>query len=71
MHQIWSRPPAVGERLTETYCKILRRYYGEAEGVMKIDPLTAAMEFIPHFYQYYVIQYATSMARRAEFTIDP
>jgi oligoendopeptidase F len=71
MHQdLEQGRPLSGERLTETYCKILRRYYGEAEGVMKIDPLYCSeWEFIPHFYYgYYVYQYATSMAGAAEFT---
>jgi oligoendopeptidase F len=62
--------PLSGERLTDTYCKLLRRYYGEAEGVMKIDPLYCTeWEYIPHFYYgFYVYQYATSMAGAAEFT---
>jgi len=59
-----------GERLSQIYCNLLRRYYGEAEGVMKIDPLYCTeWEFIPHFYYgFYVYQYATSMAGAAEFT---
>ena len=55
--------------MTEIYCGILRKYYGEAEGVAKIDP-TYCVEwaFIPHFYYgFYVYQYATSMAGAAEF----
>jgi oligoendopeptidase F len=62
--------PLSGERLTQLYCTLLRRYYGEAEGVMKIDPLYCTeWEFVPHFYYgYYVYQYATSMAGAAEFT---
>ncbi|MBV8209745.1 MAG: oligoendopeptidase F family protein [Burkholderiaceae bacterium] len=62
--------PLSGEHLTENYCKLLRRYYGEAEDVMKIDPVYCTeWEFIPHFYYgFYVYQYATSMAGAAEFT---
>ena len=62
--------PLSGERLTQMYCTLLRRYYGDAEGVMKIDPLYCTeWEFIPHFYYgYYVYQYATSMAGAAELT---
>jgi len=62
--------PLSGEHLTENYCKLLRRYYGEAEGVMKIDPVYCTeWEYIPHFYYgFYVYQYATSMAGAAEFT---
>jgi len=71
MHQeLEQGAPLSGERLTDTYCKLLRRYYGEAEGVMKIDPLYCTeWEYIPHFYYgFYVYQYATSMAGAAEFT---
>jgi len=62
--------PLSGERLTQMYCTLLRRYYGEAEGVMRIDPLYCTeWEYIPHFYYgYYVYQYATSMAGAAELT---
>jgi oligoendopeptidase F len=62
--------PLSGQHLTDTYCKLLKRYYGEAEGVMKIDPLYCTeWEYIPHFYLgFYVYQYATSMAGAAEFT---
>jgi len=30
--------PLSGERMSEMYCGLLRKYYGEADGVMKIDP---------------------------------
>ena len=30
--------PLSGARMSEMYCGLLRKYYGEAEGVMKIDP---------------------------------
>ena len=71
MHQELEQGAALsGEHLTDIYCKLLRRYYGEAEGVMKIDPLYCTeWEYIPHFYYgFYVYQYATSMAGAAEFT---
>jgi oligoendopeptidase F len=71
MHQdVEQGVPLSGEHLTESYCKLLRRYMGEAEGVMKIDPLYCTeWEFIPHFYfGFYVYQYATSMAGAALFT---
>jgi oligoendopeptidase F len=59
-----------GERMTELYCGILRTYYGEAEGVMKIDPAYCVeWAFVPHFYyDFYVYQYATSMVGAASFT---
>jgi len=56
--------PLTGERMTQVYCDLLRRYHGEAKGVMKINP-TYCVEwaFIPHFYRgFYVYNYATSMA---------
>lgn len=54
--------PLTGEVLTAMYLDILQRYYGDKEGVTKIDPIVA-MEwaFIPHFYyNFYVFQYSTS-----------
>lgn len=59
-----------GEKLTQMYCDITRKYYGEAEGVMKIDPqYCIEWAYIPHFYYgYYVYQYATSMVGAAAFT---
>lgn len=56
--------PLTGERYTQIYCDLLKRYHGEAQGIMKIDP-TYCVEwaFIPHFYRgFYVYNYATSMA---------
>ena len=62
--------PLSGARMSEMYCGLLRKYYGEAEGVMKIDaPYCLEWAFIPHFYyDFYVYQYATSMAGAASFT---
>jgi oligoendopeptidase F len=59
-----------GARISEIYCGLLKHYYGEAEGVMKIDP-AYCIEWasVPHFYyDFYVWQYATSMAGAAELT---
>jgi oligoendopeptidase F len=62
--------PLSGARLSDMYCGLLKRYYGEAEGVMKIDPAYCIeWAFVPHFYfDFYVWQYATSMAGAAAFT---
>jgi oligoendopeptidase F len=62
--------PLSGARLSELYCGLVKRYYGEAEGVMKIDPAYCIeWAVVPHFYyDFYVWQYATSMAGAAEFT---
>jgi oligoendopeptidase F len=59
-----------GERMTQLYCGIVKKYYGEAEGVMKIDPAYCIeWAFVPHFYlDFYVYQYATSMVGAASFT---
>jgi oligoendopeptidase F len=59
-----------GKRMSTMYCDLLKRYHGEAQGVMKIDP-AYCMEwaFIPHFYGgFYVYQYATSIAGAALLT---
>jgi len=62
--------PLSGARISEMYCGLLKRYYGEAQGVMKIDPAYCIeWAIVPHFYyDFYVWQYATSMAGAAEFT---
>ena len=59
-----------GQRMTRVYCELLRKYHGEAQGVMKIDPAVCTeWAFIPHFHRpFYVYQYATSMAAAAHFT---
>jgi oligoendopeptidase F len=59
-----------GQRLDDLYCGLLKQYYGEAEGVMKIDPAYCTeWAYVGHFYYgYYVYQYATSMVGAAQFT---
>jgi oligoendopeptidase F len=59
-----------GERMTEMYCGLLRKYSGEPQGVMKIDPqYCIEWAVVPHFYRdFYVYQYATSIAGAAQFT---
>jgi len=51
-----------GDRISEMYGEILRRYHGHDEGVVVIDDLyTNEWMFIQHFYyNMYVFQYATS-----------
>ena len=58
-----------GEALTGIYADILRRYHGDAAGVLKIDDLvTVEWAYIPHFYRnFYVFQYATSIAASQAF----
>ncbi|GAB4224074.1 MAG: oligoendopeptidase F [Acidobacteriota bacterium] len=63
MHELAEQGrPLTAESLNGLYGDLLRRYYGEKEGVTKIDDLYAVeWAFIPHFhYNYYVYQYATS-----------
>ena len=62
--------PLSGKRLSELYCGVAKAYYGEAEGVMKIDPAYCVeWIYVGHFYRgYYVWQYATSMVGAAEFS---
>ncbi|MGZ5650696.1 MAG: oligoendopeptidase F [Usitatibacter sp.] len=61
--------PLTGEQLTNIYGEILRRYHGDAAGVVKIDDLYAIeWAYIPHFYNsFYVFQYATSIAASSLF----
>jgi oligoendopeptidase F len=58
-----------GEKMTSIYCGLLKKYYGDATGAMKVDPsYCVEWAFIPHFYYgFYVYQYATSMAGAAQF----
>jgi oligoendopeptidase F len=55
--------------MTKIYGDILRRYHGDAEGVVKIDDVdTIEWAYIPHFYtSFYVFQYATSIAASSLF----
>ena len=70
VHDMVDKGEAVtGEQLTKIYGEILKRYHGDAEGVVKIDDLYAIeWAYIPHFYgAFYVFQYATSIAAGSLF----
>ncbi len=58
-----------GARLSQIYGDLLRRYHGDAQGVLKIDDMvTVEWAYIPHFYRdFYVYQYATSIAASQAF----
>ncbi|MEN8719246.1 MAG: oligoendopeptidase F [Oceanococcaceae bacterium] len=58
-----------GQRITDIYAEIVRRYHGHDEGVMDVPDLyTHEWMFVPHFYfNYYVFQYSTSIAAAAYF----
>ena len=61
--------PLTGDALTKTYCDILKRHHGAAEGVVAIDDAYCVeWAYIPHFYNaFYVYQYATSIAASSLF----
>jgi len=70
IHQAVDRgEPLTGEALTKMYGEILRRYHGDAQGVVKIDDVDALeWAYIPHFYyDFYVFQYATSISASSLF----
>jgi len=51
-----------GDRFTELYLEIFKKYYGHDDGVMTIDDhYGVEWAYIPHFYyNFYVYQYSTS-----------
>ncbi|MBN2476001.1 MAG: oligoendopeptidase F [Pirellulales bacterium] len=63
IHQTVERgEPLTGDVLTELYGRILRKYYGDAEGICHIDEkFCVEWAYVPHFYMnFYVYQYSTS-----------
>jgi oligoendopeptidase F len=70
--QVEHGQPLTGEGLSATYLEILKRYYGDKEGVTHIsDRDGAEWAYIPHFYyNFYVYQYATSIAASAQLSAD-
>lgn len=70
IHEAVERGEALtGPRMTEIYGEILRRYHGHDEGVLEItEREMIEWAYIPHFYfNFYVYQYATSIAGAAYF----
>ena len=61
--------PINGERLTALYLETLRRYHGHDAGVMRVDEAYGVeWGYIPHFfYDFYLYQYATSIAAASWF----
>ena len=55
-----------GEKLNTMYLALLKKYHGDA---VQIDPVYASeWAYVPHFYyDFYVYQYATSIAASAYF----
>ncbi len=63
IHELAEKGEALtGDKFTEIYLDILKRYYGHNEGVTVIDDLYGIeWAYIPHFYyNFYVFQYSTS-----------
>jgi oligoendopeptidase F len=54
--------PVTGDALAKLYLETTRKYYGDAQGICKVDDYVAnEWSIVPHFYlDYYVFQYATS-----------
>ncbi|MCV2360307.1 oligoendopeptidase F [Paucibacter sp. TC2R-5] len=61
--------PVTGESLSKIYLDLLKRYHGDAQGVVKIDDIYGIeWAYIPHFYRdFYVYQYATCISAGAFF----
>ncbi len=73
--QVEAGQPLTGEGLSATYLEILKRYYGDTGDAKAVTHISErdAMEwaYIPHFYyNFYVYQYATSMAASSQFSAD-
>ena len=70
IHEAVERGEALtGSSMTQIYGEILKRYHGHDAGVMEItDREMIEWAYIPHFYyNFYVYQYATSIAGAAYF----
>ena len=65
IHELAERgEPLTGEKLSALYLDLLREYYGDAQGVCKVDDLLGIeWAFVSQFwnYDFYVYQYATSI----------
>ncbi len=65
IHELVEKGEALsGKRLSQIYLDLLRKYHGHDKGVMNIeDEYAIEWAYIPHFYyDFYVYQYATSIA---------
>ncbi|MGC1296837.1 MAG: M3 family metallopeptidase, partial [Alloacidobacterium sp.] len=63
MHEIVEKgQPLTGEALSKLYLEIVKKYYGNDQGICIVDDYVAnEWSYIPHFYSnFYVFQYATS-----------
>src|SRR5262245_34311523 len=63
MHETAAKgQPITGDALAKLYLDITKKYYGDAQGICKVDDYIAhEWSYVPHFYRdFYVFQYATS-----------
>ena len=63
IHEMIERGEALtGEKLSEIYLEIVKKYYGHDQGVCEVpDYIKYEWAYVPHFYyNFYVYQYATS-----------
>jgi len=70
IHELVEKGEALsGQRFSEIYGELLRRYNGDQQDIMKTaDAYTVEWAYIPHFYyDFYVYQYATSIAASSLF----
>ena len=70
IHQVVEKGGSLtGSQLTEMYLELLKRYHGHDQKVVNIEPHYGhEWSYIPHFYyNFYVYQYATSIAGAAWF----
>jgi len=68
MHELSEKGEALtGEKFSQLYLEITRKYYGHDKGVCMVDPeISYEWTYIPHFYyNFYVFQYATSFTASA------
>lgn len=62
--------PLTGEKMSDIYWDIVKKYYGHDEGIMIVDDyIRYEWAYIPHFinYTYYVYQYSTSLIYATAF----
>jgi oligoendopeptidase F len=64
--------PLTGEKLSELYLRLVKDYYGDAQGVCRVKDLYGIeWAYIPHFYyNFYVFQYATSITASAQIAAN-
>ncbi|TFG98029.1 MAG: oligoendopeptidase F [Calditrichales bacterium] len=63
VHELAEQGEALtGDRFSEIYLEILKKYYGHDKGIMNVeDQFAIEWAYIPHFYMnFYVFQYSTS-----------